>query len=113
MKQPLIIALFFCITLSFPLFAATDKPRSATEQLRKEMAEFFRHQDLSVLEKNVEMVRVSFLINAKNELVIFDVSGEDTKVCDYVKKILNFRQVSFVPNKQLSRYVVDIRLVKN
>jgi len=112
MKRNLFLLLSFCLVLVFPSRANTIKPRSSADQLRKEVSGFFKSQDLTFLQKNVEVVRVSFMINAKNELVIFDVSGEDVDACNYVKKVLNFKQVTYAPAKQLARYAVDIRLVK-
>lgn len=112
MKKGIILLLAICISLAFDAKANTNKPHSSTDQLRKEVAAHFKGQDLSFLEKNVEVVKVSFLINAKNELVISNVEGEDVAACDYVKHTLNFKHVDFAPVKQLARYAVEIRLVK-
>jgi len=112
MKRGLILLFAFSFAFAFPLHANTIKPRSSADQLRKEVAAFFKSKDLTFLEKNVEMVSVSFLINAKNELVIFNVSGDDADACDYVKEVLNFQKVNYNSAKPLAKYEVDIRLVK-
>jgi|WetSurMetagenome_2_1015567.scaffolds.fasta_scaffold793717_1 hypothetical protein len=112
MRRILILLLSFCFTLASPLLANTEKPHSSTDLLRKEVSAFFKSQDLIFLKKNVEVVRVSFLINAKNELVISNVDGEDPDACDYVKNILNFKHLNFAPTRQLVKYAVDIRLVR-
>jgi len=112
MKKGIILLLAICFLCSLEAKANSSKPHSSVEQLRKEVAAHFKGQDLSFLDKNVEVVKVSFLINAKNELVISNVEGEDPDVCDYVKSVLNFKRVDFAPVKQLSRYAVEIRLVK-
>jgi len=112
MKRSLILLLALCFAFVYPLQAHTIKPRTV-DQLRKEVAAFFKSKDLSFLDKNVEMVSVSFLINAKNELVIFNVSGDDADACDYVKEVLNFQKVNYSSAKPLAKYEVDIRLVKD
>jgi len=112
MKRSLILLLALCFAFVYPLQAHTIKPRTV-DQLRTEVAAFFKSKDLSFLDKNVEMVSVSFLINAKNELVIFNVSGNDADACDYVKEVLNFQKVNYSSAKPLAKYEVDIRLVKD
>ena len=112
MKRSFILLLALCFAFVFPLHANTVKPRNSTDQLRKEVAAFFKSKDLTFLDKKVEMVSVSFLINAKNELVIFNVSGDDADACDYVKEVLNFQKVNYASAKPLAKYEVDIRLVK-
>jgi hypothetical protein len=125
MKRGLILLMAFCLGLVYPLRAGTVHPDSSAfggnnslpshtssiDQLRKEVSAFFKSQDLTFLKKNVEVIRVSFLINAKNELVISNVEGEDPDACDYVKRTLNFKRVNYAPAKQLAKYAVDIRLV--
>jgi len=112
MKRGFILWMVCCCTFVVPLRAGVAKPHSSTNQLRKEVSSFFKNQDLNFLEKNVEIIRVGFLINAKNELVVFDVTGDDSDACDYVKKLLNFKQVNYSPVKHMEKYVVDIRLVR-
>lgn len=109
MKNGLILfCSIFCLLIS-PLTAHAANPKS-TEQLRKEVAKFFKNQDLTFLQDEVETVKVNFLINAKNEIVVFYVSGKNLETCDYVKETLNFRKVNYSQVKQMQRYVVDIRL---
>ena len=112
MKKGILLLLVFSLALSIPLSANTTKPRTSTDQLRKEVAAHFKSQDLSFMDNNVEVVKVSFLINAKNELVISNVEGEDPDVCDYVKNTLNFKRVEYSSGKQLAKYAVEIRLVR-
>ena len=112
MKRGLILLFAFSFAFAFPLHANTFKPRSSADQLRKEVAAFFKSKDLSFLDKNVEVVSVSFLINSKNELVIFNVSGEDSDACDYVKEVLNFQKINYTAAKPMAKYAVDIRLVR-
>jgi len=112
MKRSFILLMALCFAYVFPLHASTLKPRSSANQLRKEVASFFKSKDLSFLDKNVEVVSVSFMINTKNELVIFNVSSDDPDACDYVKEVLNFQKVNYSSAKPLAKYEVDIRLVR-
>ena len=111
MKNGLILLCSLLCLLATPLSAHAGNPKSG-EQLRKEVAKFFKNQDLTFLQDEVETVKVNFLINAKNEIVVFYVSGKNIETCDYVKEILNFRKVNYGQVKQMQRYVVDIRLSK-
>ena len=97
-----------CLLLA-PVSTYASKPTSV-EQLRKEVAQFFKDKDLAFLQDEVETVKVNFLINAKNEIVVFYVSGDNLETCDQVKDILNFQKVNYKQAKQMQRYVVDIRL---
>lgn len=112
MKNGIILLLAISLAFTLPVSANTTKPRSSTDQLRKEVAAHFKARDLSFMDNNVETVKVSFLINAKRELVISNVEGEDPDVCDYVKSVLNFKRVEYSSGKQLAKYAVEIRLVK-
>ena len=80
MKNGIILLLAISLGFTLPLSANTTKPRSSTDQLRKEVAAHFKARDLAFMNNNVEIVKVSFLINAKNELVISNVEGEDPDV---------------------------------
>ena len=109
MKNGLILVCsLFCLFLA-PLTVNAGKPNTV-EQLRKEVAQFFKDKDLAFLQEEVETVKVNFLINAKNEIVVFYVNGENLETCDYVKETLNFQKVNYKQSKQMQRYVVDIRL---
>jgi hypothetical protein len=113
MKQVFILFVLSSLMFIDPLKAGIAvNPHTSADQLRKEVAAHFKRLELSFLEKNVETVKVSFLINAKHQLVISNVEGEDADACAYVKNVLNFKHVDFIPAKQLTRYAVEIRLVR-
>jgi hypothetical protein len=71
-----------------------------------------KDRNLNFLENEVELVTVDFLINAKNEIVVLHTEGNSLSACIYVKEILNFKKVKFRQAKQLTPYVVNIRLIK-
>lgn len=89
------------------------KPYLSTQELKREIAGMLKNRDLHFLEKEVEMVNVEFLINAKNELVILAVKGENETTCDHIRNILGFQRVNYQQPRQLMRYKVDLRLVKS
>ena len=112
MKRGIFLLVTLLTTFAIHANAETNKPKSSADQLRKEVSDFFKNKDLTFLENPAEIVNVSFLINPKNELVILDVTGGDSAACDYVRQVLNFQQVKYTQARQLTRYVVDIRLVR-
>lgn len=109
MKNGLILLCSLTCLLFSSVTVHAANPKSV-EQLRKEVAQFFKEKDLTFLQDEVETVKVNFLINAKNEIVVFYVSGKNVETCDQVKEMLNFQKVNYKQAKQMQRYVVDIRL---
>ncbi len=112
MKRGMSFLFALLFSMSITQIAWAGNPHRSVDQLRKEVSSFFKTRDLSFLHDPVEMVSVSFLINPKNELVILDVVGDDPKACTYVRDVLNFKKVDYMQAKQLTRYVVDVRLVR-
>ena len=112
MKTLLIQMLFLS---SFMLVSSTMDagPRtSPTTVLHQEISSLFKDRNLSFLANEAELVTVDFLINAKNEIVVLHTEGNSAAACDYVKEILNFKKVKFRQAKQLTPYVVNIKLIK-
>lgn len=87
-------------------------PSRSTQQLKKELSAILHKQDLTFLQQQVEKVTVEFLINARNELVILHVEGENETTCDKIKEVLGHQEVRYQQPRQLMRYKVELRLVK-
>jgi hypothetical protein len=83
------------------------------QKLQKEITNLVKNHTLTNMEADTEDVTVHFVINAQNELVIFDAYGDNQEVCDHVKDVLSFRQVKYRQAKQLTPYTINIRFVKD
>lgn len=113
MKTGLITALVTCFVFSLPFTLEAGKRFTTIEELKTEISNILKHRNLNFLEKDDEQVAVDFLINAKNELVVLDVYGDSVSACEYVKELLNYKRVKYKQAKQLTRYMVNIRLIRN
>lgn len=97
-----------------PLVAGEFIPEPKTvADLQKEVLELFSKHQKNFPNISDQSVTVSFVINAKSELVIVDVEGNSPEACDYVKKVLSYRKVKFTEAKQLTGYSVKIHLVSD
>ena len=112
MKTMLIPLLFLSSFFAF-LPSTEAAPRKSTiDVLHQEISSMLSNRNLSFLDHDAEVVTIDFMINAKNEIVIVHTYGNSPAACDYVKDILNFRKVKYRQTKQLTPYVVNIRLIK-
>lgn len=93
-----------------PVTLHADHPDSLTE-LQKEIESLVQKKTLRKMDGDSQKVTVRFLINAQNEVVIFDTYGDSEKACAHVNKVLNYRQVKFKDAKQLMPYQISILFV--
>ena len=98
--------------LSFPAKMEASPKTSPTAILHEEISDLLKNADLSFLDNETEVVTIDFVINARNEIVVLHTDGDNSRACDYVKEVLNFRKVKFKQAKQLTPYTVNIRLIK-
>jgi hypothetical protein len=105
-----LLTLLFCINTA--AFAAPADPKRSMSQLKKEISVILHQQDLTFLRQPVETVTVEFLINARNEIVVLHVEGQNDHTCDKIRDILAHQPVKYKQARQLMRYKVDLRLVQ-
>lgn len=113
MKPGAILIPLLCFTLSIPFTVDAKNRHTTIDELKKEIVDLLKNRNLDFLEKDIQQVSVDFLINARNELVVLDVYGDSISVCEYVKEMLNYKRVKYRQARQLTRYMINIRLVKN
>lgn len=112
MKTILLQMLFMSFLIVVPSSTDAGPRTSPTDILHQEISSFFKNRDLRFLENETEVVTVDFLINAKNEIVVLHLEGNNPAACNYVKELLNFKKVKFRQAKQLTPYAVNIRIIK-
>lgn len=114
MKLPNLLTLLLSLVLfvSGPLAANADNPVN-TDRLQKEIEGIVKKGTMKFMEADTEEVTVHFLINAQNELVIFDATGDNEAACDHVKERLNYKQVKFKQARQLTPYEINIKFVRD
>ncbi len=107
--KTLVLTLLFSSLSLFSTRSWAAGPGLTTESLRKEIETMVRHENVSPASAPNQEVQVYFLINARQELVVFEVTGNNPDLCADVKTLLNFKKVNFKNAKQLSPYQVTIR----
>ena len=107
--KTLVLTLLFSSLSFFSTRSWAAGPGLTTESLRKEIETMVRHENVSPASTPNQEVQVYFLINARQELVVFEVTGNNPDLCADVKTLLNFKKVNFKNAKQLSPYQVTIR----
>lgn len=112
MKTILIQMLLLSSFLALPSALDAGPRTSPIIVLHQEISSLLKDRNLNFLDNEAELVTVDFLINAKNEIVVLHTEGSSASACDYVKEVLNFKKVKFRQAKQLTPYVVNIRLIK-
>ncbi len=113
MKTGLFLSLITLMILTTSASLEAGPRLDTVGELRKEIYEILKNRNLNFLEEDLQRVSVDFLINARNEVVILDVYGDSMSACEFVKETLNYKKVKFKQAKQLTRYMVNIRLMKN
>lgn len=85
-------------------------PNDSILGLRREVLSIFNKHRNKFPEIQDQDVTVSFMINAKNELIILDVEGENKTTCNIVRKVLSYKKVKYNPGKQLTSYKLKVHL---
>lgn len=70
----------------------TDYPNVKT--LRTEIIALIKKPDLSALHKHEEMVKLSFLVNSKKEIVVVDAGTKSEYLENYLKEHLNYQRIA-------------------
>ena len=110
MKTLVTISLSLGMALFQPVSMKAGLP-SADNQLTKEIEGIVKNHTHHFMAADTEEVTVHFQINAQNEVVIFDTTGESDAVCAHVKEALNYRQVRYKKAKPLTPYKIKIRFI--
>jgi len=61
--------------------------------LRTEIMALIKKPDLSTLDKQEEVVKLSFLVNTNKEVVVVDANTKNDFLEDYIKRNLNYQQI--------------------
>jgi hypothetical protein len=110
MKTLLSLMLMLSISFALPSEAKADAS-SNLSLLSKEIKSIVKRKTSEDVKASFDVVTIRFLINAQNELVIFDVNGQNEETCRRVKEILNYRQVKYKSARQLVPYEISIRFM--
>ena len=106
-----LFTLFLALASNASLSANGYTPTDSLLGLKREVLALFERHRSDFPEIHNQDVTVSFMINAKNELIILDVEGENLTTCDIVRKVLSYKKVKYNPGKQLTSYKLKVHLM--
>ena len=111
MKNFKLIIAAFCISfLTMSSISANETtPKNKNQILRAKIVNLLGDQIPVVLkgQKNLE-VQISFMLNAKNEIVVLSVDANNTIIDAYVKNKLNYKVVTIKGIKKGEIYRVPL-----
>lgn len=99
------------LAFSTPVNASPIRGNTCLDVLRKEVINWVQNNAIPIPDVVDQVVTVGFMINAKKELIILDVTGDSAPACAYVKQVLNYNKVKYNQARQLTRYSIKIHLV--
>ena len=91
--QSFSFAFLFTLFSTLPLSANPNNDYPNVKTLRTEIMALIKKPDLSLLDKQEETVKLSFLVNASKEVVVITADTESEFLEDYIKENLNYRPV--------------------
>ncbi|MDQ3015292.1 MAG: hypothetical protein M3R25_01020 [Bacteroidota bacterium] len=113
MKTILILLSLVVASFSADVQAAVNPSTSSLSALQKQIFNVFRRTDVSFPAIPEQDVKIGFLLNAKNEVIVTDVDGDSSEACEYVKQVLSYQKVKFNQTRQLTRYNITVHLINN
>ena len=81
-----------CATLSTAVHA-NDNNRNVLDKLRDRIVKLVEKPDLEALGVEFEQLKVQFMINDRNEIVVIDTNTSNSIIDQYVKDKLNYQDV--------------------
>ena len=88
-SKVLVLSLMFALIGSFTTYA--NSPISNPNEIRQEILDLVKDIDLTEMDADYERVYVQFLVNAKNEIVVLNVSDSDFE--NRIKTKLNYKRI--------------------
>ena len=104
------ICLFFLS--STQLQATSSTVKSVDEALKKEIKALIKKPELKEYGTIKETIRLQFMINDRQELVVLTTNASDPNFDTYLKYRLNYHKVKATPKKP-GPYIIDISFKTN
>lgn len=109
----LILFLLFTFLINRNTNASNTIFTDSLNNLRKEIIKVLSRTGDAIAKNNQQQFAISFLINAKNEIVVIDVNGNGTEACNAVRDALNFKKIKYNQAKQLTMYSITVEMINN
>lgn len=113
MKNLKLVLVAFCISfLSMSSISANEiEPKDNNRVLRAKIVNLLGDEVPVILkDQKILEVNISFMLNAKNEIVIVSVDAENTVIDSYVKSKLNYKVVQVKGIKKGEIYRVPLKI---
>ena len=103
-SKVLVLSLMFALIGSFTTYA--NSPISNPNEIRQEILDLVSDIDLSDMKADYERVYVQFLVNAKNEIVVLNVSDKDFE--SSIKAKLNYKKIESEETEKSQIYNIPV-----
>lgn len=105
------LALGIALLSSISAVAATTNPTTSKNNLREQVVSLIGKR-IPVKANGTINAQISFMVNDKNEIVIIDVTSENTELSTYIKNKLNYQKVNITKEYQKEIYELPIKVNK-
>ena len=103
-SKAVVLSLMFALVGSFTTYA--NNPISNPNEIRQEILDLVSDIDVSDMEGDYERVYVQFLVNAKNEIVVLNVSDKDFE--SSIKAKLNYKKIESEETEKNQIYNIPV-----
>ena len=111
MKNLKLIITSIVFLFAVQVFANNPNPKKPSDKLRSEITSRLESIVFFDLNKNEVTANVFFTINTKGELVVVAIESDNLEVKDQIKHRINYKKVSYRPNKVGEIYLMPVRVV--
>ncbi len=104
-----VLLLFVSALFSTSAIADTSPPTpdETKSQLRAEVLKYINDVDLELIDGR-EVATVSFMVSAKNEIVVLYVESENDDISSIIKRRLNYKKVKTHLKDKNQKYFIDL-----
>lgn len=109
-KLKLLFVAFALFTISASAFVFNPiKPHA---ELRAEIVDLLGTNCPYEYDKDECKAEVLFTINSENELIVLSVNSPNPRAESYIKSKMNYKEVSYGPDKEGVIYLLPLRMVR-
>ena len=96
---------------TFSTFAADTTPKTTNQEIREKVVGLLGDSVNMALITDTS-VKISFMVNNKNEMVVVSIDSNDASIHSFVKKKLNYKNLSVKGIKIGEIYSIPLKLKK-
>ncbi|WP_298777794.1 hypothetical protein [uncultured Polaribacter sp.] len=107
--KSIIAILAISLSTVFSINATEKKPTKITKELRSEIISLIG-KNIPLVLKSTSSAEISFMVNNKNELIVFSVDSKEKEFNSYIKTKLNYKKVNVKGTKKGEIYRMPVKI---